>query len=83
MKIPRISRWVIKDGIIYVENDICILAWAPTDDLTQIGKIGWHGPEKICVEFVSRADFDAVAARCTHALYAEAGEKASDDNERT
>ncbi len=56
-----VRRWM-KDGILYAENDFCILTWAPTDDPSQIGQFGWYGPKQIGVEFMLRAQFDTICA---------------------
>lgn len=48
----KVRRW--KDGdILYAENDAVLMAHVVTDDLTKLGQLAWHGPNKICVEYVS------------------------------
>ena len=53
MDLGPVMRWM--NGDIYVaENDFVRLAWAATDDPEQVGKFGWHGPQQIGVEYISR-----------------------------
>ncbi len=53
MNFGPIRRW--QDGDVhYAENDFIRLAFVYTDDITQLGTGGWHGPDKIWVEYVAR-----------------------------
>lgn len=49
-----VRQWQV-DDIIYVENDICVMAYVVTDDPVKIGTGGWHGPRQIWVEYVARS----------------------------
>lgn len=56
-----VRRWKDDHGIYWAENEWLRLAWAKTDDPAKEGSLGFHGPDEICVEFISpknAADFD-------------------------
>lgn len=47
-----IRRW--KEGdILWLENELAIIAYAVTDDPEKIGSLGLHGPDEMCVQYIS------------------------------
>ena len=44
-------RWLEGD-ILYTKNDFVQLAWARTDDPAKVGKLGYHGPQQVIVEYI-------------------------------
>lgn len=49
-----IRRWTV-GKVLFAENDFIIRAFAVTDDLDQIGKLGWvpHNETEIYVTYIS------------------------------
>lgn len=48
-----VRRWRDDHRIYWAENDWLRLAWARTDDPAKVGRLGFHGPEQVCVEYIS------------------------------
>lgn len=43
-----------KDGdILYASNEWVSMAYVVADDPRKIGHMGWHGPDEICVEYIT------------------------------
>jgi hypothetical protein len=48
----EVRRW--KEGdVLWAENDFIRMAYAVTDDTDLVGSIGLHGPDQLCVEYIS------------------------------
>lgn len=47
-----VKRWTDENGIHWAENDFIRLAWAYTNDPAKVGTFGWHGPDRVCVEYI-------------------------------
>jgi len=47
-----VRRWKTGD-ILHAENDILRMAYVVTRDPEKVGTLGWHGPDQICVEYIS------------------------------
>jgi hypothetical protein len=48
-----VHRW--KDGdILRASNDWVSMAYVVADDPRKIGHMGWHGPDEVCVEYITQ-----------------------------
>lgn len=48
----RVRRWKEGDRL-FAENDWFRGAYVVTDNRSKVGSMGLHGPDQICVEFIS------------------------------
>jgi hypothetical protein len=48
--------------IHYAENALVKLAWVYTTDSDLDGKMGWYGPDQICVQYKLRKAVDRLTA---------------------
>jgi hypothetical protein len=49
----KVVRW--RDGErFYLKNDFVTMVYVATDDAEQVGQLGLHGDDQMCVKFIDR-----------------------------